>query len=70
MPDDLHRTLPREVAVLLGPNPPDADGIQTERLHVRRNDSNTTWVDPAQHDHTESEAIFFVLKGSIEVQTP
>jgi hypothetical protein len=67
VPNDLLRKLPQEFAGLAGPNRLDETGYRSERLQLLWNDSDHTWVDHGQHWHTESDEIFIVLKGSIEV---
>lgn len=64
----LRRSLPDTFAVLAGPNPPDDLGFQTERVQILWNDSGDTWADPGQHYHVESDEIFIVLKGTLEIE--
>jgi len=64
----LRRALPAGFAVLAGPNPPDELGFRTDRLQILWNDSNDCWVDPGQHYHAESDEVFIVLKGALEIE--
>lgn len=63
----VRRSLPREFAVLAGPNPPDELGFRSDRLQILWNDSDDTWADPGQHYHAESDEVFIVLKGELEI---
>lgn len=62
------RRLPPHFAVLSGPNPPDELAFKSERLQILWNDLDEPWSDPGQHYHVDSDEVFIVLKGSIEVE--
>lgn len=64
----LRRSLPEAFAVLAGPNPPDELGFRTDGLQILWNDSNDSWADPGQHYHAESDEVFIVLKGALEIE--
>jgi len=62
------RSLPQHFAVLGGPNPPDALGFMSDRIQVIWNSGDEPWKDPGQHHHTDSDEVFIVFKGSIELE--
>ena len=64
----LRRALPREFAVLGGPNPPDEMAFRSDNLQILWNCSDASWADPGQHYHVESDEVFIVLKGSVDVE--
>lgn len=64
----LRRSLPREFTVLGGPNPTDALAFRSSNLQILWNCSDESWTDLGQHYHRESDEVFIVLKGSLEVE--
>lgn len=61
------RALPSESAVLGGPYPPADLGFQSDRLQVLWKCGDQPWADPGQHFHTDSDELFIVLQGAIEM---
>lgn len=64
----LRRTLPLNFAVLAGPNPDDDLAFRSDNLQILWNCSDESWADPGQHYHRESDEVFIVLKGSLDVE--
>lgn len=64
----LRRSSPREFAVLGGPDLPDELAFRSDNLQVLWNCSDESWADPGQHYHRESDEVFIVLKGTLEVE--
>ena len=62
------RQLPDHFAVLSGPNPPDDLCFPSDSLQILWNNSNESWSDHGQHYHRESDEVFIVLEGSIDVE--
>lgn len=61
------RFLPQHFAVLGGPNPPDELGFTSDHIQILWNSGDEPWKDPGQHHHTDSDEVFIVLKGSIDL---
>lgn len=60
--------LPDYSTLLAGRVPPDEVGFASERLQIWYNNTSEVWADPEPHAHQESDEIFVVLRGSIEVE--
>ncbi|MDQ3657630.1 MAG: cupin domain-containing protein [Chloroflexota bacterium] len=61
------RTLPLSFVMLGGPKPPDDLGFTSNRIQRIWNACEEPWRDSGQHYHTESDEVFIVFKGSIEL---
>ncbi len=64
----VRRALPREFAVLGGPNSDDDLAFRSDNLQILWNCSDESWADPGQHYHHESDEVLIVLKGSLDVE--
>ncbi|MGI8403848.1 MAG: cupin domain-containing protein [Thermomicrobiales bacterium] len=62
------RQLPDRFAVLSGPNPPDGLCFSSDNLQILWNNSDISWSDPRPHYHQESDEVFLVLRGSVDVE--
>lgn len=60
--------LPDFSTLLSGRIPPDDVGFVSERLQIWYNNTSEAWADPAPHIHAESDEVFIVLRGSIEIE--
>jgi mannose-6-phosphate isomerase-like protein (cupin superfamily) len=63
-----YRKLPDHSSLLMGREPPDADGFVSPHLQIWYNHTNHPWADPAPHAHLTSDECFIVLSGAIVVE--
>jgi len=64
-----HRPLPEFSTLLSGRWPPDDVGFRSDRLQIWYNHTEEGWSDPPiQHAHRESDEVFIVLQGSLDVE--
>lgn len=63
----LKREIPNHLAVLSGPHPPDENCFKSDSLQILCNSSDSPWVDDGLHAHLESDEVYLVLEGMIEL---
>lgn len=65
-----HAKLPNHSTLLSGHTPPDETGFQSDALQIWYNNTDKTWIDAPEplHYHEESDEIFLVLKGALDVE--
>jgi len=62
-----HGRLPDHSTLLVGRTPPDEVGFPSDRLQIWYNNTTEAWTDPAPHFHQDSDEVFIVLSGTLEV---
>ena len=63
-----HRKLPAYSTLLMGREPPDRVGFQSEKLQIWYNNTDVPWQDEGSHVHNESDECFIVLKGKLKLE--
>lgn len=62
-----HGRLPDHSTLLIGRKPPDDIGFPSDRLQIWYNNTIEARTDPAPHFHEDSDEVFIVLSGTLEV---